>query len=36
MDKFAVSFRDLDVYQNGLSLVVDIHAFSKGLPADAR
>jgi len=36
MGKFAKSFRELDVYQNALQLVVDIHAFCKTLPASER
>jgi four helix bundle protein len=30
---FAKTFRDLDVYQNALKLVVDVHAFCDTLPA---
>lgn len=36
MGKFAQSFRDLDVYQNGLKLVVLVHKYCKTLPAEER
>ena len=36
MGKLAKSFRDLDVYQNGLQLVVEIHEFCKTLPKEER
>ena len=36
MGKLAKSFRDLDVYQNGLQLVIEIHEFCKTLPKEER
>jgi four helix bundle protein len=33
---FAKSFRELDVYQNGLKLVVDVHGFCETLPTKER
>ena len=35
-DGLAKSFRDLHVYQNALSLVVDVHQFCKTLPPQER
>jgi len=32
MNRFAKTFRDLDVYQNAMRLAVDIHNFAKTLP----
>jgi len=36
MGEFAKNFRDLDVYQNALQLVVEVHEFCKTLPAQER
>lgn len=36
MGDFARSFRDLDVYQESLTLSLEIHEFAKGLPAEER
>ena len=36
MNKFAKTFRDLDVYQNALQLAVEIHQFCKTLPKEER
>lgn len=36
MARFAKSFRDLEVYQNGLELAVEIHEFCKTLPIEER
>ena len=36
MGEFAQSFRDLDVYQESLSLSLEIHEFAKSLPSEER
>ena len=36
MGEFAKSFRDLDVYQDALSLSLEIHEFAKTLPVEER
>ena len=36
MGEFAKSFRDLDVYQEALSLSLEIHEFAKSLPTEER
>lgn len=36
MGKFANSFRDLEVYQNALRLVVELHEFCNTLPVEER
>jgi four helix bundle protein len=36
MGKFAKSFRDLDVYQESLKLVVDVHRFCRTLPPEEK
>ena len=36
MGRFAKSFRDLEVYKNGMVLAVEIHEFCKTLPAEER
>jgi len=36
MNKFAKTFRDLDVYQNSLQLAVEIHQFCKMFPKEER
>lgn len=36
MGEFARGFRDLDVYQNALQLIVEIHEFCKALPVEER
>ena len=36
MEKIAKSFRDLDVYQEALTLSLEIHEFAKALPTEER
>jgi len=36
MGEFAKSFRDLDVYQESLTLALEIHEFAKTLPPEER
>lgn len=36
MGEFARSFRDLDVYQESLTLALEIHEFAKTLPPEER
>ena len=36
MGKLVTNFRELDVYQNALTLVVDVHTLCKGFPAEER
>lgn len=36
MGEFAKSFRDLDVYQNALQIVIEIHEFCKTLPSEEK
>ena len=36
MSGLVKSFRDLDVYKNGLELMVDVHEFCKKLPREER
>lgn len=36
MQKFAKSFRDLDVYQNALQLAFEVHEFCETLPSKER
>lgn len=36
MGEFAKSFRDLDVYQEALTLSLEIHEFAKALPTEER
>ena len=36
MGEFVKSFRDLDVYQNALQLVIEIHEFCKTLPSEEK
>jgi len=36
MGEFAKSFRDLEVYQESLTLALEIHEFAKTLPSEER
>ena len=36
MGEFVKTFRDLDVYQNELQLVIEIHEFCKTLPSEEK